>query len=82
MQPTRYKTQSDKMPRINSDFFNSHSAGTPTSSSASTPHSYDTEATPPSPVRQNAEPIPALDGFKRVLKEIKYQLFMPDPSGA
>ena len=80
-QPTP-KIKSGTKLRINSDLFNSHSAGTTTSSSASTPHSHDTEATPPSPVRQNAEPIPALAGFKCVLKEIKYQLFMPDPSGA
>jgi hypothetical protein len=53
------------------------SAGTPTSSSASAPRSDDSVATPPNPVRQNARPILALAGFKRV---IKYQEFMPDPS--
>jgi hypothetical protein len=31
-------------------------------------------------VRQNAGPILAFDGFKRVISVIKYQEFMPDPS--
>jgi hypothetical protein len=31
-------------------------------------------------VRQNAGPIPALAGFKRVLGVIEYQEFMPDPT--
>ena len=53
------------------------SAGTPTSSSASAPHSDDTVATLPNPMRQNARPILGFDGFKSV---IKYQEFMPDPS--
>ena len=56
------------------------SVGTPTPSSASATLSDDTAANPPNPARQNAEPILALAGFKRGLKEIKYQLFMPDPS--
>ena len=56
------------------------SAGTPTSSSASAPHSDDTAATPPNPMRQNAGPILALAGFKRVISVFKYQEFMPDPS--
>jgi hypothetical protein len=31
-------------------------------------------------MRQNAEAILALAGFKRVINMIKYQQFMPDPS--
>jgi hypothetical protein len=42
-------------------------AGTPTSSSALAPHSDDTEETPRNPVRQNARPILALAGFKRLI---------------
>jgi hypothetical protein len=38
--------------------------------------------TSPSPVRQNARPILAFDGFKRVISVIKYQEFMPAPSDA
>jgi len=49
------------------------SAGTPTSSSASAPHSYDTAAIPPNPMRQNARPILEFDGFKSVISVIKYQ---------
>jgi hypothetical protein len=56
------------------------SAGAPTPSSASAPHSDDTAATPPNPMRQNAGPILALAGFKRVISVFKYQEFMPDPS--
>jgi hypothetical protein len=56
------------------------STGTPTSSSASAPHSDDTAATPRNPVRQNARPILGFDGFKSVISVIKYQEFMPDPS--
>jgi hypothetical protein len=55
------------------------SAGTPTSSSALAPHSDDTEETPRNPVRQNARPILALAGFKRVISMIKYQEFMLTP---
>jgi hypothetical protein len=43
-------------------------------------NSEDTAAARPSPVRQNAGPILAFDGFKRVLSTIKYQELMPDPS--
>jgi hypothetical protein len=43
------------------------------SSSASAPHSDDTAATLPNLVRQNARPILALAGFKRVISVIKYQ---------
>jgi hypothetical protein len=53
------------------------SAGTPTSSAASAPRSDDSVTTPPNPVRQNARPILALAGFKRVLSVIKYQEFIP-----
>lgn len=35
--------------------------------SASAPHSHDTTATPRNPIRQNAGPILARAGFKRVL---------------
>ena len=38
--------------------------------------------TPPNPVCQNAVPILALDGFKRVIIFFKYQEFMPGPSDA
>jgi hypothetical protein len=41
----------------------SFSTGTPTSSSASAPHSDDTAATLPNPVHQNAGPILAIYGF-------------------
>ena len=37
---------------------------------------------PPNRVRQNARPILALAGFKRVISVIKHQEFMPDPNGA
>ncbi len=56
------------------------STGTPPSSSAQALHSDDTASTPPNPVRQNAGPILARAGFKRVINMIKYQQFMPDPS--
>jgi hypothetical protein len=56
------------------------SAGTPTSSSASAPQSYDAAATPPNPVRQNARPILALAGFKCVLSVINFQEFMTESS--
>ena len=56
------------------------STGTPKSSSASAPQSDDTAATLPNPMRQNAGPILALAGFKRVISVFKYQEFMPDPS--
>jgi hypothetical protein len=39
------------------------STGTQTSSSASAPHSDESSATPPNPVRQNAERILAFAGF-------------------
>jgi len=39
----------------------------------------DSTATPPNPVRQNAGPILAFDGFKRVISVIKYQEFMLPP---
>jgi len=55
------------------------SSGTPTSSSASAPHSDDTAETPRKPVRQNAGPILALAEFKRLISVIKYQELMPDP---
>ena len=55
------------------------SLGTPTSSSASAPHSADSTARPPNPVRQNAVPTLALVGFKGVLNAMKYQKFMPAP---
>ena len=55
------------------------STGTPTSSSASAPHSNDTAATPPNPAHQNVGPILAIYGFKRVLSVIKYKELMPDP---
>jgi hypothetical protein len=51
------------------------STGTPTSSSASAPHSDDTTETPRNPILQSAEPIFALAGFKGVLNAIKYQEF-------
>ena len=44
------------------------STGTPTSSSASALHSDDAAVNPPNPVRQNARPVLALAGFKRVIK--------------
>ena len=53
--------------------------GTPTSSSASATLSDDSTATPPKPMRQNAGPIRALAGFKRLIRVIKYQQLMPDP---
>jgi hypothetical protein len=53
--------------------------GTPTSSSASATLSDDSTATPPNPMRQNAGPIRALAGFKRLIGVIKYQELMPDP---
>ena len=49
------------------------SAGTPTFSSASAPRSYDTAATTPNPVRQNARSILALAGSKCVIIAIDYQ---------
>jgi hypothetical protein len=49
------------------------STGTPTSSSASAPRSYDSAATPPNPVRQNGVAFFALAGFKGVISAIKYQ---------
>jgi hypothetical protein len=49
------------------------SAGTPSSSSASAPHSDDTAETPRNPVRQNARPILAFDVFTGMLNAIKYQ---------
>ena len=55
------------------------SPGPPTSSSASAILSDDSTATPPNPVRQNAEQILALAGFKRLISVIKYQELMPDP---
>jgi hypothetical protein len=45
------------------------SAGTPTPSSASATLSNDSTATPRNPVRQNAGPIRALAGFKRIAPE-------------
>jgi hypothetical protein len=69
-----------KTPRHEKQF----SAGTPTSSSASSPHSNDTATKPPNPVRQNARPMLALAGFKSVLKAIKYQkmlAFLTLPQG-
>jgi hypothetical protein len=53
------------------------STGTPTPSSASAPHSNDTATKPPNPTRQNAGPMLALAGFKRVISVIKNQEFMP-----
>ena len=47
--------------------------GTPTSTSASAPHSDDTAATPAKPMRQNVAPILALAEFKYVLNAITYQ---------
>jgi hypothetical protein len=55
------------------------SAGTPTSSSASATFCDDSTATPPNPVRQNAEQIRAFACFKRLISVIKYQELMPDP---
>ena len=55
------------------------SAGTPTSSSAPAILSDDSTATQRNPVCQNARPILALAGFKRVIRVINYQKFMPDP---
>jgi hypothetical protein len=52
------------------------SVGTPTSSSASAPHSDETAATLPNPVRQNAEPNLAFDALKRLLNTIKYHQFI------
>ena len=60
---------------------NKFSAGAPTSSSASVTLSDETAARPRNPVRQNAGRILALAGFKRLISAIKYQEFMPDPSG-
>jgi hypothetical protein len=49
------------------------STGTPPSSSASAPHSNDTAATPPNPVRQNGGAFFALAGFKGAVRAIKHQ---------
>ena len=56
--------------------------GTLTSSSASATLSDDSTANPPKPMRQNAWPIRALAGFKRLISVIKYQELMPDPFDA
>ena len=56
------------------------SPGTLTPSSASATLCDDTAATLRNPMRQNARPVLALAGFKRVISVIKYQEFMPDPS--
>ena len=52
------------------------SPGTLTPSSASAILSDDTAPTPSNPARQNAGPILALTGFKRLLDAIKNQYFM------
>jgi hypothetical protein len=51
------------------------STGTPASSPATAPHGDETLATPSNPVVQNAGPILALTGFKRVISVIGYQEF-------
>jgi hypothetical protein len=70
---------SDEMIALSRRHREKFSSGTPTSSSASATFCDDSTATPPNPMRQNAGPIHAFAGFKRLISVIKYQELMPDP---